>query len=99
MDARGAAGRDAGRGRGSRYRAHRSFADRLLCSVFKIWTACRIGSDEIRITPPKPCSSSRIMAMAPATASAHNVNVTAHVRLRGAKRPKLANSKVNQKTR
>ena len=36
---------------------------------------------------------------APATANAHNVRVTADIKLRGVNRPKLANSNVSQKTR
>src|SRR5215813_8765925 len=62
-------------------------------------TAWRIGCGEIWISPPKPRSNSRIIPTAPATASAHSVRVTAEVKLGGANKPKLANSKVSQKTR
>src|SRR5262245_63255579 len=49
--------------------------------------------------PSEPFSNSRIIPTAPATASAHSVRVTADIKLRGANRPKLPNSKVSQKTR
>lgn len=55
----------------------------LLGSASKVLTSWRIGSGEIRTRPPTPCSSSRNIA--PATASAHNVKVTAEVRLDRAK--------------
>ncbi len=66
----------------------------------RIFTASRIGSGEkIWITLPKPCSSSRNIETAPATASADKVRITADVRLRGANRSKLANSNASQKIR
>src|SRR4051794_13782702 len=53
---------------------------------WKFWacknlTASRIGSGEIRITLPKPCSSSRNIATAPATANADSVRMAAEVKL------------------
>ena len=71
----------------------------LLGSAFKVLTAFRIGSGEIRTLPPKPCSNSRNIATAPATASAHKAKVTAAAELRGANKPKLANSSASQTTR
>ena len=62
-------------------------------------TAWRIGSCEIWTSPPNPFSNSRIIPTAPATASAQSVRVTPDMKLRGANRPKLANSNVSQKTR
>ena len=59
----------------------------MLGAASKVLTAWRIGSGEIRTRLPKHCSSSRNIATALATASAHNVKVIADVRLGGAKRP------------
>jgi len=46
-----------------------------------------------------PCSSSRIIPTAPATASADSVRMTADVKFLGANSPKLANNKASQKTK
>src|SRR5215469_12910853 len=70
-----------------------------VASASNVLTAWSIGCGEIWISPPNPRSNSRIIPNAPATASAQSVRVTADVRLRGANRPKLANSKVSQNTR
>src|SRR5262249_48352390 len=67
-----------------------------VASASNVLTAWCIGSGEIWISPPNPRSNPRIIPNAPATASAQSVRVTADVRLRGANRPKLANSNVSQ---
>src|SRR5215468_7986991 len=72
---------------------------RSLNSASNALTAWCIGCGETWTSPPNPFSNSRIIPTAPATASAHSVSVTADVKLGGANRPKLANSKVSQKTR
>src|SRR5260370_31318581 len=70
------------------------------CSQFPIWCkALSIGWLEMRITPPKGWSSSRIRKIAPETASAETIKARMAVALGGASTLKPTKIMASQQTR